>query len=107
MAFLSFSVTDLAACATLAVQVDKHIVGSGSTPGSTKDGIADMEVCVFDKSAGSCAAGFGVSWQNYPDIFATCETVKCGTTGVDGSVSLVLLGSIRAPFIASVRDDHI
>jgi hypothetical protein len=78
-------------CATLLVQVDKHTVGSGNHPGSTKVGIADMEVCVFDKSEGSCARGFGVSWQNYPDIFETCDPVACGTTDADGSVSIQLL----------------
>lgn len=81
---------DTSGCGTLLVRTDKHVVGSGDHPGSTKEGIEGMDVCVFDKSAGSCAAGFGVSWQNYPAIFATCGIVECGTTGVDGSVSLVV-----------------
>jgi hypothetical protein len=80
------------ACATLLVQVDKHTVGSGNHPGSTKVGIADMEVCVFDKSEGSCVReDWGVSWQFYPDIFENCDYVACGTTDPEGSVSIQLL----------------
>jgi hypothetical protein len=79
-------------CATLLVQVDKHTVGGGNHPGSTKVGIADLEVCVFDKSEGSCVReNYGVSWQHYPDIFENCDDVACGTTDPDGSVSIPLL----------------
>ncbi|HKQ48040.1 MAG TPA: SBBP repeat-containing protein [Phycisphaerae bacterium] len=77
-------------CATLLVQVDQHTVGTGARPVTTKLGIAGMQVCVFDKSEGSCARELGVSWQNYPAIYETCPSAACGMTAADGSLRLVL-----------------
>ena len=65
---------------TLMVQADLHTVGSGSKPVVKKDPIRNMETRVFDKSPGSSAAGYGVSWQNYPDIWAGCDPEASVTT---------------------------
>lgn len=54
---------------TLIVKADLHTVGSGSKPSSTKEPIVGMTVRLYDKSSGSCAAGYGICWQNYPDIY--------------------------------------
>ena len=62
------------------VQADLHTVGSGSKPVVKKDPIRNMETRVFDKSPGSSAAGYGVSWQNYPDIWAGCDPEASVTT---------------------------
>jgi len=62
---------------TLIVQADRHEVGCGSHPGSTKNGIQFMETRVFDKSEGSCAAGYGISWQHYPDIWGANNNSGC------------------------------
>ena len=86
-------------CGTLHVQVDLHTIGSGDHPGVTREGIPESEVRVFDKSEGSCAHGFGVSWQHYPEIYAGigvadfegCEFVAAGTTADDGSVDIPLI----------------
>ena len=69
------------------VQADKHTVGGGSRPGSSKEGIKVL-MRVYDKSQGSCAAtNYGISWQHYPSIWAGCGQtwVSDGTTGEDGA----------------------
>lgn len=90
----SFTLTVLpsgpAPCGTLHVQVDHHTVQSGSHPGSSKAGIADLEVRVVDKSDGSCARALGISWQHYPEIWAQCEATATALTGPDGSVDIPL-----------------
>ena len=76
---------DVAASGYIKVQADKHVVGSGSYPGSTKSGIKVL-LRVFDKSPGSCVAtNYGVSWQYYPLIWAGCTRVAAGVTGSDGA----------------------
>lgn len=73
----------------LTVQVDKHTVGSGNHPGSTKEPIAGLVVRVFDKSTDSCAmTRFGVSWQYYKSIWLSCLSQGDGTTDASGRVSL-------------------
>jgi hypothetical protein len=59
-------------------------VQTGAHPGSTKAGIAGLEVRVYDKTDGSCAAGLGVSWQHYPDIWALCDPAGVATTDAGG-----------------------
>jgi hypothetical protein len=67
------------------VQADRHVVGIGSYPGSTKSGIKVL-LSVFDRSPGSClATKFGVSWQQYPLVWAGCPRVAGGVTGADGA----------------------
>ena len=56
---------------TLIVKAELHTVGKGST----KTPIVDMPIKLFDKSRGSCAAGYGISWKNYPDIYENCSPV--------------------------------
>ena len=69
---------------TLIVRADLHTVGSGSHPGSTKEPIEGMETKVFDKTEGSCAAGYGISWHHYPEIWENCDPVATETTDVSG-----------------------
>jgi hypothetical protein len=59
---------------TLILQSDMHFVGPGPHPGINKQGII-METGVFDKSQGSCAASYGISWQSYEDIWDNCDSV--------------------------------
>ena len=66
---------DASAPCTLNLKVDRHVVGGGSYPGSSKYPLDLVEVRVFDKSQGSCVRTFGVSWQNYEDIFNECDSV--------------------------------
>jgi hypothetical protein len=68
----------------LTVQADRHDVGSGAYPGSTKYPIVDMETKVFDKSSGSCAAVYGISWQHYPEIWGSCDAVADINTNSEG-----------------------
>ena len=81
---------------TLIVRADLHTVGIGSHPGSTKEPIAGMKTRVFDKSLGSCAAGFGISWHHYPDIWngtdtsGACEPEAEATTDSNGQATFAL-----------------
>jgi DNA-binding beta-propeller fold protein YncE len=83
--------------AALVVHADRHTVGSGSRPGSTKEPLVALEIGVYDKSLNSCARTLceGVSWQEYGCIASSCEpvTVDASTgetaralTGSDGEV---------------------
>ncbi len=60
---------------TLVVKADRHTVGIGPKPGSIKEPIEGLNVKLFDKSMGNCAAGYGISWQNYPEIYNNCIPV--------------------------------
>jgi len=79
---------------TIIVKAEKHTVGSGNHPGSTKEPIKEMLVKLFDMSAGSCVSRFGVSWQNYKSIWLSCirpgiDFVVAGQTNpVSGMVTL-------------------
>lgn len=70
--------SDVVKNGTLAVQVDKHIIGTGSNPGSTKVPLNGVPVRVYDKSAGSCLTQYGVSWQNYLSVWLNCFPVNGG-----------------------------
>jgi len=69
---------------TVVVKADKHTVGSGNNPGSTKEPIDGMPVRVYDKSPGSCVSSFGVSWQNYKSIWLSCTPAAAGVTDSTG-----------------------
>jgi DNA-binding beta-propeller fold protein YncE len=84
--------------AALVVHADRHTVGSGSRPGSTKESLVALEVGVYDKSVNSCARTLcdGASWQEYACIVSSCEPVTVDAsadetaralTGSDGEVS--------------------
>ncbi len=75
-------------CGTLLVEVNEHRPGGSS--GSTVVGIEGMQVCVFDKSHGSCARDIGISRHHYPEVFETCDRVACGTTDADGLARIML-----------------
>jgi len=58
------------------VKVDKHIVGRGSHPGSTKVPLDGIEVRVIDKSLNSCCMQyFGVSWHYYESIWLSSDNL--------------------------------
>jgi len=73
---------------TVVVKADKHTVGGGSNPGSTKDSIPEMPVRVYDKSPGSCVSSFGVSWQNYKSIWLSCGPAAVGETDSTGIATI-------------------
>ena len=77
---------------TIIVKADKHTVGSGSYPASTKSPMPGLPVRVFDKSSG-CVSRIGVSWQNYKSIWLSCfpqENGGIGMTDVSGNVNLTV-----------------
>jgi hypothetical protein len=76
---------------TLIVQADLHTVGKGSQPGVAKAPIAGMKTRVFDKEQGSCAAGYGISWQNYPAIWTSCTPVVGEVTTDQNGQAVFLL----------------
>lgn len=73
-----------------------HTVGSGSYPGSTKDPLVGIEVCAYDKSAGSCAVVTcgGISHQHYEciatgdGVAGPCTPVACCTTDDFGECTI-------------------
>lgn len=84
-------------CASLLVEANKHTVGLGSHPGSIKEPLVDIEVCAYDKSAGSCALNDcgGISHQNYSCIVGEfsgegCAPVSCCRTDANGECTINL-----------------
>jgi|PlaIllAssembly_1097288.scaffolds.fasta_scaffold89628_1 hypothetical protein len=82
---------------TINVKAEKHTVGGGNSPGSTKESIGGLWIRVFDK-ASPCVARFGdsqhgFSWQNYGNIW-TCASITSGETNIDdpgkGTISFQL-----------------
>jgi hypothetical protein len=80
---------DLPSWGTVLVQADRHRVGLGTHPGSEKIPIEDMPLSVYDKSSGSCAAGYGVSWHHYAEIWLGCFPPDAqGTTDSSGRAAI-------------------
>jgi hypothetical protein len=67
----------------LIVKADLHTVGIGPKPGSIKEPIVGMTVRLYDKISGSCASGYGISWQNYPDIYKDKNCAPVSETFTD------------------------
>jgi hypothetical protein len=65
---------------TLAIDAKLHTVGTGSNPGSTKGPLAQLPVRAFDKQS-ACVAQFGVSWQNFRNIWFGCAAAMPGGIG--------------------------
>jgi len=74
-----------AAPAIFNVLAETQKVGSGTYPSSTKEPIAGMPVKVISTAQGSCAAGYGISWDKYWLIYSNCP----GTTGTTNSAGKV------------------
>jgi hypothetical protein len=68
------------------------VVGTGSHPGSVKYPLNNVEVRGFATGGGSCAAGYGTSWQSYKSIWLNCivPSSQIGRTGADGTARLSL-----------------
>jgi len=69
---------------TIAVTVEKHSTGKGGT----KEPLAGVELRAYNKKAGSCAAGIGVSYKKYPAIWGQCSGDGSGITDDEGQVNL-------------------
>jgi hypothetical protein len=78
---------------TLAVEAVQHTVGPGSTPGVSKEVLANLAVHVYDKVAGSCAANLGFSHQQWKSIWLSCApaVMVSGFTDSAGVVDLLAL----------------
>jgi len=75
----------------LMVRCDRHEVACGTHPNGNKYPIPYTLVRIFDKSPGSCAANYGISWQHYPDIYKNCvDWVAEATTGDNSQAEFVL-----------------
>ena len=76
----------------LQIFADKHTVGAGTHPGSTKEPLVGIEVCAYDKSEGSCSRTTcgGISHQHYECIASgdgtngPCTPISCCTTDANG-----------------------
>lgn len=74
----------------ITVQVDRHMIGTGSRPSSVKKPLDGLQVRVYDKSPGSCAAKIGVSWQTYELVWKSCYAVPGGAKATDGNGAALL-----------------
>jgi hypothetical protein len=75
---------------TIVVQADKHTVGGGSHPVTTKAPISALPVKILDKSPNSCVAKYGVNWQNYQDEWFNCPSVASGATDTTGKATFLV-----------------
>jgi hypothetical protein len=80
---------------TINVKAEKHTVGGGSHPSSTKEPISGLKVVAFDMSAGCVAQDnppYGVTWQNYKDIWSSCPQLQgnSAVTDNEGKAPLIL-----------------
>jgi hypothetical protein len=75
---------------TIQVAADSHTVGSGSTPPSNKQPLANLPVRVFTRSAGSCAATIGGGPKEFDSIWASCVPNAVGTTNGSGQASFAM-----------------
>lgn len=68
--------------ASIDIEADRHTVGSGSAPGSTKEPLVGLNVCGYDKSDTSCARTVcgGISHQYYQCIVDNCAPTNCCMT---------------------------
>jgi hypothetical protein len=68
-----------------------HVVQDTSNhPSNYKEPCAGMAVKVYNM-ADSCVTGFGgMTWQNYPDIYTTCDHVWVGVTDAEGVLEFAL-----------------
>lgn len=95
--FSGVTAVTLVAKTNLVVKVDKHTVGTGPNPPVKKEPIPNLLVQIYDKSKGSCAAGYGISWQNYPQIWSSCAPLYTKQTNSLG----------EAPFSVAPQGDYL
>jgi len=74
---------------TIEVKVEKHTTGKKGKK-SKKEPIKDLVVKVYDKSAGSCVAGFGVSHHHYKSVWLSCVPQQNGVGSTDAKGKVVL-----------------
>jgi hypothetical protein len=74
---------------TISVQADRHVVGAGSHPGSTKYPIEGMPIRAYDMNS-SCVQALGVSWKHYPSIWLSCSYAGKVTSDDVGGAALDL-----------------
>jgi len=79
------------------VKVDKHVVGGGSHPGSSKYPLDLVEVKAFDK-LDPCVQSFGVSWHHYKDVYKNCAPLPVADVLVGSGVT----GSAGTPGICNL-----
>lgn len=79
---------------SIQVLAEKHTVGSGKNPLTSKEPIVGLPVRIYSKSPGSCASRFGVSWQNYESIWLSCNQPEgAGPTSGSGIAEInVVIG---------------
>lgn len=68
------------------VKFNRHRVGTGSHPQTTKEVVSGAIVKVFDRSSGSCGASIGFQSNKYQQIFTTCAPALSDTTDEEGDL---------------------
>jgi hypothetical protein len=74
----------------IAVEASQHTVGPGANPATSKGPLPDLPVHVYDKAAGSCAANFGFTHQQWKSIWLSCASsvLASGVTDAGGLLNL-------------------
>ena len=77
---------DTIATGAVRVQVEKHTVGNGTYPGSTRELLGNIPVKVVQPNSAGCAYNF--SWQNYKNMWLYCPAAinGSGVTAADGDL---------------------
>ena len=75
---------------TIDVEAIQHMVGPGTSPSTSRGPLVGLPVNIYDQAAGSCAAGFGLTPQQFEAIWLNCaqEVVDTGHTDGNGELSL-------------------
>ena len=70
------------------VKFNRHQVGTGSHPQTTKEKVNGAIVKIFDRTSGSCGASIGFQSNKYEQIFTTCAPALSDTTDEEGDLWL-------------------
>jgi len=66
---------------TIIVKAEKHTVGAGNYPVTTKAPLVNIPVRIFNMSD-TCVSSKGISWQNYESIWSGCNSVQAYCSSV-------------------------
>lgn len=76
---------------TLLLRAEKHTIGAGNYPPSTKTPQANLPYRIYKAEPGSCAGKIGMTWQKWPAIATTCNPADLvGTLDGNGVANIKL-----------------
>ncbi len=82
------------------VTFQRHTVGQGSNPGSTKEPVVGAIVRAFDRN-GACVSAIGTSPRDYATVYTTCAPFSESLTDANG---VAVNGVVPANYLVISRD---